>query len=519
MSLMFTSNNPIATLFQRAKERPRDVVFWFAGRAWSYEQFANESMALARGLKRLGLKQGDIVAAHLNNRPEMLLVYAACLYLGVIVAPLRAAFKYAELLPLLTRLAPALYIGESELYANVAQVDPSVLPFAKRYVVGNVPDGRVGHWSELLDRHDGRDVPIVVDADAPVVLICTSGTTGVPKLVCHTQATASAIIAAVIKIRRGQDDDVTTLHMGLAHASGCFIFLSNLQNRVPFVLMTYDADAMLDVIARYRCTFLISFPSQYAAMVARQQSRPRDLHTLRLCLTAGDVCPLDLQETTSSVFGCELLNWWGASETIGALAFAVKPGAVCRIPEGHACRLVDKDGNDVPHGEIGEFCVRGPYVFAGYWNQPEATAEVIKDGWYHSGDLMRRGEGDEIWFVGRIKDVIVRGGVKISPVEVEETLVAVHPAVTQAAVVGIPDETLGQRVVGFIVLANGGSHSISGDVLAAVSERLAAFKVPEWLAVVPDLPLNHLGKLDRKALIAVAQQRQGDEERRERLST
>jgi acyl-CoA synthetase (AMP-forming)/AMP-acid ligase II len=285
---------------------------------------------------------------------------------------------------------------------------------------------------------------------------------------------------------------------------------------MPFVLMTFDADAMLDVIARYRCTYVISFPTQYAAMLARQQARPRDLHTLRLCLTVGDVCPLDLQEATATTFGCELFNLWGATETFGALTFGIKPGAVCRIADGAEVRLIDRNGNDVPHGEMGEFCVRGPYVFAGYWRQPDATAEVVRDGWYHTGDLMQRGEKDEMWFVGRVKDIIIRGGTNISPVEIEEALVAAHPAVAQAAVVGIPDAELGQRVVGFVVLADGASHGIPADIRAAVSDRLAHYKVPEWLAELPDLPLNYLGKLDRRALAAMAQLR--DDEERERPS-
>jgi long-chain acyl-CoA synthetase len=512
----FQSGNPIATLFKRANEQPGDIAFWFAGRGWSYGQFASESLALARGLKRLGLKKGDIVAVHMTNRPEMLLVYAACMYLGLIAAPLRTAFKSAELLPLLTRLQPALYIGEAELYPNVVNADPLLLPFEKRYLVDNAPDGRIGHWSELLDRRDNRDLPIVVDADAPVVLICTSGTTGTPKLVCHTQATASAIVTAFANFRRTDDSDVTIVHQALAHASGFFFFLTSLHASMPFVLMTFDADAMLDVIARYRCTYIFGFPSQYAAMLARQQAQPRDLYTLRLCLTASDVCPRDVQEAVVSAFGCELFNVWGSTETFGLLTFGVRPGPVSRIADGAEVRLIDRNGNDVPHGEMGELCVRGPCMFAGYWQQPDATAEAIRDGWFHTGDLMQRGENDEVWFVGRLKDIIIRGGTNISPIEIEEALVAAHPAVRKAAAVGIPDTELGQRVVGFIVLAEGGPRGMMDDIRAAVSDRLADYKVPEWLAVLPDLPLNYLGKLDRKALAAMAQWR--DEEDRQRPS-
>ena len=135
----------------------------------------------------------------------------------------------------------------------------------------------------------------------------------------------------------------------------------------------------------------------------------------------------------------------GASEVVGSLTFGLENGPVVRIVEGAQVRLVDETGAEVPRGEIGELLIRGANVFAGYWNDPAATEQSLKAGWYHTGDLMRRGEGDDLWFVSRKKDIIIRGGTNISPVEVEEALVACHPAVEEAAVVGKPDAVLGQR--------------------------------------------------------------------------
>ena len=166
------------------------------------------------------------------------------------------------------------------------------------------------------------------------------------------------------------------------------------------------------------------------------------------------MCPIDLQERVTSTFGAPLYNFWGASEVVGSLTFGLENGPVVRIVEGAQVRLVDEAGADVPHGEIGELLIRGANVFAGYWNDPAATEQSLKAGWYHTGDLMRRGEGDDLWFVSRKKDIIIRGGTNISPVEVEEALVASHPAVEEAAVVGTPDAVLGQRVFGFVKLCS-----------------------------------------------------------------
>jgi acyl-CoA synthetase (AMP-forming)/AMP-acid ligase II len=225
---------------------------------------------------------------------------------------------------------------------------------------------------------------------------------------------------------------------------------------------------------------------------------------LRVCLTGADVCPIDLQERITSTLGAPLYNIWGATEVVGSLTFGLQPGPVVRIPEGSQIRLIDENGADVVDGEVGELLIRGANVFDGYWNDPQATAESLKAGWYHTGDLMRRGEADELWFVSRKKDIIIRGGTNISPVEVEQALVACHPAVEQAAVVGIPDAVLGQRVFGFVKLAKRTTDTVVSEILRNVATRLASYKVPEGLAVLDELPRNGLSKVDRNALQAMA---------------
>jgi hypothetical protein len=159
-------------------------------------------------------------------------------------------------------------------------------------------------------------------------------------------------------------------------------------------------------------------------------------------------------------------------------------------------------GSDVPHGEDGELLVRGPNVFVGYRNDPDATSATPRDGWHQTGDMMCRGEGDELWFVSRKKHLIVRGGAKISPVGVERKLAA-HPAVQEAAVVGVPDAVLAQRVFGFVKLTTSSKPSVVSEIPATAGTRLADYKVPERLYVINELPRNVLGKLDRNALMVM----------------
>jgi acyl-CoA synthetase (AMP-forming)/AMP-acid ligase II len=340
----------------------------------------------------------------------------------------------------------------------------------------------------------------------PAVLLNTSGTTGQPKFVIHTPATLSETADRFIRHFgfSHRKDDVVLHPLPMAHMAGLLLMLGSVELGVPLILLEcFDADAVLDAIESHKCTWYLGFPAHYAALLDRQRARPRRLASLRICLTGADACPVQLQEQISAELGVALYNVWGATEAVGCLAYCLQPGPVTRIAKDAQIRLIDDSGVDVPGGEIGELLIRGPNVFAGYWNDAEATAAVLEDGWYHTGDLMRRGEGDKLWFVSRKKDIIIRAGSNISPVEVEQVL-AKHPAVQDAAVVGVPDDVLGQRVFGFVTIAGVVKPTIVPEILAFAAKQLAAYKVPEGLGVVDDFPRNALSKVDRKALVEMA---------------
>jgi long-chain acyl-CoA synthetase len=499
---------PANALMHHVQTRPDATAFIFHDEVWTYGRLAAEADRLACGMAARGIGPGDRVVLHMVNRPEMLVAYYACFRLGAIAAPLRTAFKFAELAPLLQRLKPALYIGEIALYGNVAPVDATILAPNKRFVVnGSFEDDGVQPWEALFGEDDEDNDTLLVPPASyrPAVLINTSGTTGQPKFVVHTPATLAETTHLMIEGWGLSDDDVIVLPMPMAHMSGLASFLVYIQFGIPFVLLeNFDANVVLDSIESYRCTLYGGFPSQYAALLECQQARPRNLTSLRLCFTGADACPIELQMRVTAAFGAPLYNLWGATEVLGSLTYGLQPGPVVRILKGARVRLIDAEGNEVRDGEVGELLIRGENVFDGYWNDPETTAKSLRAGWYHTGDLMRRGEGDELWFVSRKKDIIIRGGTNISPVEVEEALVACHPAVEQAAVVGVPDIVLGQRVYGFVKLMPGTGDMIVPEILGRVATRLAAYKVPEDLGILEEMPRNALSKVDRNALLTMA---------------
>jgi long-chain acyl-CoA synthetase len=501
---------PANALMHQVQTRPDATAFIFHDDVWSYGRLAAEADRLASGMAARGVKPGDRVALHMVNRPEMLVAYYACFRLGAIAAPLRTAFKFAELAPLLQRLKPALYIGEIGLYGNVAPVDAATLAPNKRFVVNaSFEDHGVQPWEALFDGSSEHNLLTPPISYKPAVLINTSGTTGQPKFAVHTPATLAATTDLINRHWGLSDDDRMVHPLPMAHMSGFICMLTYIGFGAPFVLLeSFDASAILDTIESYRCTWCIGFPSQFAALLEYQQAQPRDLSSLRICLTGADACPVDLQKRVTAAFGAPLYNLWAATEVVGSLTYGLQPGPVVRIAKDALVRLVDDDGKDVGDGEVGELLVRGENVFDGYWNDPEATANSLKAGWYHTGDLMRRGEGDELWFVSRKKDIIIRGGTNISPVEVEEALMACHPAVEQAAVVGVPDLVLGQRVYGFVKLAPGTGDTIVSEILGRAATQLAAYKVPEDLGILDELPRNALSKVDRNALQIMACQPQ-----------
>jgi long-chain acyl-CoA synthetase len=290
----------------------------------------------------------------------------------------------------------------------------------------------------------------------------------------------------------------------MVHGPGLFTFLLSVSCGAPMVMVDrFDPDAVLDRIESHGCTWMLGLPFMYDALLERQRKQPRKVGSLRHCRCGGDVCSTQLQVDFEAAFGAPLRNMWAATEVVGALREGLQPGPVTRIAPGAQIRLVDDEGRDVPRGEVGELLVRGPYVTVGYWVAPDRIDDASRDGWYHSGDLMRQGEGDELWFVGRKKDLIVRGGSNISPVEVEQVLLS-HPLVRDAAVFGVPDPVLGQRVAAVVQLSSGAGNAALGAILKDTKQQLADYKAPERLWAVDTVPRGPLGKVDRRAAVATA---------------
>jgi long-chain acyl-CoA synthetase len=265
----------------------------------------------------------------------------------------------------------------------------------------------------------------------------------------------------------------------------------------------FEPDVVLDTIAAEGVSIFAGVPAMYAALLAAQTANPREVGSLRECFGGGSALPVELIREVEDRFGCPLYEGYGLSET-SPMACVNRPddalpGSIGTPIWGVEMRIVDGEGNALPPGEVGEVAIRGHCVMTGYLNKPEATAEAItEDGWFLSGDLGRMDEEGRFFIVDRKKELIIRGGENVYPREVEETLHE-HPAVAFAAVVGLPDERLGEEVAAVVQLKPG--QSVEGEELIDfVKQRLAAYKYPRRVAFVDQLPLGGTGKVLKRQI-------------------
>lgn len=482
-----------------------ELAFISSGDPWSRARLAVAVERLAAGLAAYGIRPGERVALHLRNGPDIAVAYLACFRLGAIAAPLNLRFKQAELEDALRRLQPRLYLGQRDLYRQVAAIDRSVLPGEARFLVDAADEPTARSWIMLHGVAADAPCPGVADRDAPAVLLLSSGTTGEPKLIAHSlnTLTEAADRGRHLGLRAGQR---MAAALPMVHVSGLWTFLAALRLGLQAVLCdAADPHAVLDTVEQYGCDIIVTLPAAASSLIEAQQRRRCDVSSLRIGLTAGDVPPAGLQAAWEATFGCPLHSFWASTEAVGSFTHAGRPGTVSRLVPQTEMRLVDGADADVPDGQPGEMLLRGPHVTLGYWQLP-GILTGLADGWYRSGDIMRVDADGDIRFVGRLKDLIVRPESNISPAEVEQVL-ASHPAVEEAGVAGVGDPVLGQRVMGMVRLRPGVDPGVLPDILAAAAVRLADYKLPERLFLTRALPRNTSGKLDRRRLSAMLEGR------------
>jgi len=499
----------LATMLTTAAATYADKPLVHAGeRSWTYAEIDELSGRLAATLDALGFEPGDKVAVQLPNVPQFLLAYFGILKAGMAMVPLN---------PLLTAPEVAYHLHDSdaralvtfELFADVALTGAKDAGGIPVYVVnpsGAPLAGDARPFDELL-RCDDTRLLRPMSPDDTAVLLYTSGTTGRPKgaELTHFQLYMNCTTAG--ELFGVRDDDVSLGVLPLFHVFG----LSSVLNIVvrfgaSLVLVPrFDAEAAVAAIERHRCTIFAGVPTMYVALLQHDVAG-RDLSSLRAACSGGASMPGEVIRAFEEKFpGVVVLEGYGLSESASTTTFNIsaeerKVLSVGKPIWGVEVKVVDELGRDKGVGpdEIGEIVIRGHNIMKGYYKRPEATAEAIRDGWFHSGDLGYRDEDGYFYVVDRLKDLVIRGGYNVYPREVEEVLYE-HPDVVEAAVVGEPDDRLGEEVGAHVVLASG-ARATAEDLIEHCRQRLAAYKYPRVIHLREELPKGPSGKILKREL-------------------
>jgi long-chain acyl-CoA synthetase len=468
----------------------------------SYGELDRRSARLATLLSEKGVEPGDRIGVMLPNVPEFPVAYYGVLRAGAIVVPMNVLLKRREIAFYLEDSGAKLLLawhgfaeqaraGAAEAGAELVEVEPAALAAA------------------LAEREPRADVAETADDDTAVILY-TSGTTGKPKgaELTHANLARNAEVSSrtTCEIAAG---DVVLGALPLFHSFGQTVAM-NASLRVGACLTLvpkFDPGEALATMQNDRVTHFYGVPTMYGALLHHPEREAFDTSALRTCITGGASMPVEILRGFEEAFGAKVMEGYGLSETSPVACSnhpdrERRPGSIGTPIEGVEMRVVDEDDNEVDQGEVGEIAIRGHNIMKGYWQCPEATAEAMRGGWFHSGDMARVDEDGYFYIVDRKKDLIIRGGYNVYPREVEEVLYE-HPKIREAAVVGVPHDEWGEEI-GAAVVLHEGEELGPAEVSAYVKDRIAAYKYPRLVWFLDDLPKGPTGKILKREIEAPA---------------
>jgi fatty-acyl-CoA synthase len=481
---------------------PDKVVLTQGERRLTNRDFSARVNALAAGFRDLGIGRGDIVALLMYNHVEFIETVFALNRLGAAFLPLNYRLSPAEWEFILTHAEVAAILTEPEFAAALADV-----PVRRRLLLGPAQDGWLS-YDDLLTAHLGERVPVEeVGPDHLQRLMYTSGTTSRPKGVCISHANLLYKNLGHL-VEFGITGEDTTLVCGpLYHVGGLDLpGLGTLHAGGGLILLRkFEAREVLDTIERDRPTNVWLAPAMMNALLQLPDLTERDTSSIRFIVGGGEKMPIPLVERIRVAFpSAWFADAYGLTETVSGDTFndaehmLAKVGSVGRPVVHLRVRIIDERGAEVPAGTLGEITLSGPKVFAGYWRDEEATAKVLRDGWFHTGDIGRLDEDGYLYVEDRKKDMIVSGGENIATPEVERVLYE-HPEVLEAAVVGKAHERWGEVPKAFVVRRADSTLS-AGELTEFCRERLAKFKVPAEIRFLDELPRTPSGKVLKREL-------------------
>ena len=493
------SENLATILTDTAAEHGDRTAFKLDDVELTYSVLEGSSARIAALLKAKGLEAGDRVGLMLPNVPYFPAIYYGILRAGGVVVPMNVLLKGREV---------KFYLSDSGAKFVFAWHD-----FGEAAEKGAAEAGaeailvKPGEFEQLVMEHEPDTDLAERAADDTAVILYTSGTTGTPKgaELTHSNLRRNCEVASKALGNFGPGDTLLGA-LPLFHSFGqtCTMNCAVLSGARVTMLPRFDPEKALEIIERDQVTVFQGVPTMYNAMLHADRADSVDASCLRICNSGGAAIPVELIRGFEDKFGCAILEGYGLSETSPVASFnhpdkERKPGSIGTPIEGVEMQVWDDDGNEVPQGEVGEIVIRGHNVMKGYWDRPDATDEAItEDGWFRTGDMAKVDEDGYFFIVDRKKDLIIRGGYNVYPREIEEVLYE-HPAIQEAAVVGVPDDSLGEEVGAAVVLKKGESLE-ADEIKAYVKEQVAAYKYPRKVWFEDELPKGPTGKILKREI-------------------
>lgn len=474
----------------------------------TYAQLDALSDGLAAGLRAAGVGRGAAVGVQLPNIPQFLVAYFGILKTGAAVVPMNVLLKAPEVAHQLRDSGARLLVTWDGVAAEAAKGAADAGGVPVHVVVtgaGAMPEG-ARDAAELSLATAGRQDIEATDPLDTAVIIYTSGTTGKPKgaELSHFQLYMNCDVAGRLFGLVKEDVGLGVLPLfhvfGLSSVANTVIRFGGTLTLVP----RFDVDKVLQVMERDRVTVFSGVPTMFIALLHAPDLAKYDLSSLRVSNSGGASIPGEVIRAFEDRMGIAVLEGYGLTETASAACFnrfeARKVASVGKAMWGVEVRVVDEDDQVLPSGSdhVGELVIRGHNVMKGYLNQPEATAEAMKGGWFHTGDMGYVDAEGFFFIVDRKKELIIRGGYNVYPREVEEVLYE-HPAVAEAAVIGVPDERLGEEVAA-VVAFKPGQSATEDEIISFAKERVAAYKYPRSVRFMDTLPKGPTGKVLKKEL-------------------
>jgi long-chain acyl-CoA synthetase len=494
--------NLAVILRESAAATPDKPVALYEGGQMTYRELDELSDRLAASLQQRGLQPGECYGLQLPNIPQFLVAYFGILKAGGVAVPMNVLLKGPEVAFYLSNsrarglIAWAGILGEAAKGAAEAEV-------ADVFVVGEVPEESTATpFTHLLAPHEDGPVMAHREPQDTAVVIYTSGTTGRPKgaELTHFQLYMNADIPG--RLFGITPDDVVLTVLPLFHVFGLSSVL-NLTIRAGGSLSLvprFTPVAALTALQQHRCTIVDAVPTMFIALLNHPALDQYDVSSLRIAVSGGASIPAEVLDAFEQRFGVLILEGYGLSETASTTTFNVSESerraySVGKPIWGTECQIWDENGKPLPAGKdnIGEIVTRGFHTMKGYLHNPEATEEAFRGGWFHTGDLGYVDEDGFYFIVDRKKELIIRGGYNVYPREIEEVLYT-HPAVAEAAVVGVPHERLGEEVKAYVALKRDSEVSPE-ELIAWTKERVAAYKYPRTIELRDSLPKSATGKI------------------------